>query len=155
MAIQTITYGAKTAMTMTLTSLASGTGARESTVVSNSTNKFDDAIIQVQTNGSAAGNTAAVDFYVYAALGDTTYTDAATGTDAAFTAANRKNAVWIGSVTLNGTTAVNCTLPKSVASCFGGIMPEKWGLIAVNNSGAALAASAGTISYQGITYTVA
>jgi hypothetical protein len=155
-AIQTITYGSKTAITMTLTSLGSG-NARECTVVSNTSNKYDDAIIQVQTNGSAAGNTATLDFYVYTALGDTTYADGATGSDAAFTAANRKNAIWIGSVTLNTTTAVNCTLPRSVSACFNGIMPEKWGLIAVNNSGAALSATAGNhvISYQGITYTVA
>src|SRR4051812_18590719 len=106
MAVQNITYGTKTAMTMTLTSLGSAS-ARESTVVSNTANKYDDAFVQVQTNGSAAGNTGTLDFYVYSALGDTAYADGATGTDAAFTAANRKNTVWIGSLTLNGTTAVN------------------------------------------------
>jgi hypothetical protein len=156
-AIQNITYGSKTAITLTLTSIATGTGGRASTVVSNTANKYDDAVIQIQTNGSAAGNTGTLDFYVYTALGDTTYTDGATGSDAAFTVANRLNAVWVGSVVLNGTTAVTCTLPRSIAACFGGIMPEKWGLIAVNNSGAALSATAGNhvISYQGITYTVA
>ena len=155
MAVQKIAYAAKTAITWTGTSLANGS-ARGSTAVDNTTNLYDDAIVQVQSNG-IAGATLTLDFYVYSSLSDTTYSDGATGTDAAFTAANRKNSVWIGSVTMNAATAVNATLAKSVASCFGGVMPARWGLIGVNSSGAALSATAGdhVISYQGITYTVA
>ena len=138
MAVQKIAYAAKTAIVWTGTSLANA-AARQSTVVDNTVNLYDDAIVQVQSNGIAAA-TATLDFYVYAALSDTTYSDGATGTDGTFTAANRLNAVWIGSVTMNAAVAVNCTLPKSVAACFGGIMPSKWGLIGVNNAGAALSA---------------
>lgn len=154
MATRLSAYGARTAIVLTLTSLANTTGARQSTVVDNTVNKYLDVEIRVQTNGSAAGNNATLDFYVYSALGDTTYTDGCTGTDGTFTVANRKNAKYLDSITLNGTTAVVGTL-RGVAQAFGGVMPDKWGLIAINNSGAALAAAAGTIEYEGLSETVA
>ena len=154
MAIQTITYGSKTSVAITAgASLASGS-AVQSAAVDNTTNKYDDAVVQVEATGSAAGNTGTVDFFVYAALGDTNYTDAASGSDATFTAANRKNAVWLGFAAMNGTALVRSTLQRSVAQCFGGVMPSKWGFIVVNSSGAALAVAGITINYQGITYTV-
>jgi hypothetical protein len=144
-------YGSKTAITMTLTSLGNGS-ARESTAIDNTgaSAKFLDARVRVQSKGQTSG-TGLVDFYVYSALGDTTYTDSATGSDAAFTAANRRNARYAGSIQLNaGTTAER--LEFSIAQAFGGVMPDKWGLIAVNNSGAALSATAGdhVIEYQGV-----
>jgi hypothetical protein len=142
-------YGSKTTITMTLTSLANGS-ARESTVVDNTSNKFLDARVRIQTKGQASG-TSLVDFYAYSALGDTTYTDSATGTDAAFTAANRRNARYVGSIQLNAATSQE-RLEFSIAQAFGGTMPDKWGLIAVNNSGAALSATGGdhVIEYQGV-----
>lgn len=155
MAIQTILYGARTTITLTLTSLAN-TSARASTVVDNTTNLYDDVIVFVQTKGQA-GSTAGLEFYLYASDGATLYADGATGTDAAFTAANRKNSPLIDVVVLNTTTASPALLRRGVAACFNGIMPPKWGLIAINNSGGALSATAGdhVITYQGITYTVA
>lgn len=146
-------YGAKTTITLTLTSLTNGSG-RESTVIDNTSNKFLDALLRFQTNGQASG-TGLVDVYVYAALGDTTYTDAATGTDAAFTAANRRNSPYLFSVQMNAGTAVQGGL-VSVASAFNGTMPDKWGLIVINNSGATLSATAGNhvIEYEGAYQTV-
>jgi hypothetical protein len=143
-------YGARTTITWTGTSLANGS-ARESTAIDNTSNKFLDARVFVQTKGQASG-TALIDWYVYSALGNTTYSDAATGTDAAFTAANRRNSRYLGSVQMNAnTTAVQCELP-SVATAFGGTMPDKWGLICVNSSGAALSATPGdhVIEYEGV-----
>jgi len=146
-------YGTKTTITITGTSLANGS-ARESTVIDNTTNKFTDARVRVALNGQTSGS-AQVDFYVYSALGDTGYTDGATGSDAAFTAANRLNARYVGSIQMNVTTAVKGELP-SIAAAFGGVMPDKWGLIMVNNSGAALSATAGdtVIEFEGIYQTV-
>lgn len=155
MAIQTITYAAKTAIAITSgASLANAAGC-QSASVTNSANKFDDALVQAEATGSAAGNTGTVDFYVATALGDTSFSDAATGTDSAFTAANRKNSVWLGSLTMNGATLVRGMLQRSVAAAFGGVMPERWTIIAINNSGAVLAAGGITLNYAGITYTVA
>lgn len=143
-----LVYGSKTTITATLTSLANGS-ARESTVVDNTSARFRNVRFRVQTKGQTSG-TNYLDLYVYTALGDTTYTDGATGTDAAFTAANRLNARFLGSVRMNaGTAAVQANFQMSdvFADC-----PDKWGLIFVNNSGAALSATAGdhVIEYQGV-----
>lgn len=142
------TYASKATITWTGTSLANGS-ARESTVVDNTTNRYRDARIRFQTKGQTSG-TNYVDVYVYTALGDTTYTDAATGSDAAFTAANRFNSRYLGSIKCNaGTSAVQAEFQLSdiFRTC-----PDKWGLIVINNSGAALSATAGdhVVEYQGI-----
>jgi hypothetical protein len=154
MAVVNFSYAAKTAITVTLTSITTGNG-RASTVIDNTTNKYLDAIVRVQTNGQT-GATGTVDIYVYSALGDTTYTDGITGTDAAVTVANMLNAQYLDSVKMNTTTAVSKTL-RSVASAFGGVMPDKWGLLFINNSGGTLSATAGNhvVEFEGITQTVA
>ena len=131
-------FGSKTAITITLTSLANA-AARESTVIDNTSNSFLDALLRIQTNGQAGG-TATLEVYVYSALGDTTYTDGATGSDAAFTAANILNARLLTIVQMNAATAVKA-MSVSIANAFGGILPDKWGLIFKNNSGAALSLS--------------
>lgn len=154
MATVNFSYGAKTAITVTLTSL--GTSAdRASTVIDNTSTKALDYLVRVQTKGQA-GSTANLDVYVYSALGDTTYTDGITGTDAAPTAANMLNSQYLDSVKLNGTTAVSKTL-RSVASAFGGVTPDKWGLLFVNNTGGVLSATGGdhVIEFEAITQTVA
>ncbi len=143
-----LVYGSKTTITCTLTSLGSGS-ARESTVIDNSSTKFRNLRIRVQSKGQASG-TNYVDVYAYTALGDTTYTDGATGSDAAFTAANRLNSRFIGSVKMNAATAaVQAELQTADAfpDC-----PDKIGLIFINNSGAALSATAGdhVIEYEGV-----
>ena len=141
-------YGTKTTITWTGTSLANGS-ARESTAIDNSATGFADVHIRVQTKGQTSG-TSYVDVYVYEALGDSTYTDGATGSDAAFTAANRLNSRYLGSIKMNaGTTAVQAAFKLS--DIFGTV-PAKWGLILINNSGAALSATAGdhVVEYQGV-----
>lgn len=146
-------YAAKATITCTLTSLANGS-VRESTVVDNTSGLYIDALLRIKTNGQASG-TSVCRIFAYAALGDTTYTDLATGSDAAFTAGVR-NSVYVGSVQMNSATAVTAG-PLSIASAFGGTLPDKWGLIIVNNSGAALSATAGdhVLEYEGVYLTVA
>lgn len=137
-------YGAATAITVTLASLASGSG-RASAVVANGTDKFLDALVRLTVAG-AAGTTGTVDVYAYAGLGDGTYTDVVGGTDAA---ATRRNAVWLGSIQMAASVTVVSQL-MSVAAAFGGRLPSQWGIIVVNNSGAALAGSGHAASYQGV-----
>ncbi len=147
-----LVYGSKTTITWSGapggTGLATGTGARESTVIDNTSTKYRNFRIRVQTKGKASG-TAYLDFYVYAALGDTTYTDGATGTDATFTAANRLNSRYLGSVKMNTTSAVQAEF--MLADAFPDA-PDKWGLIGINNSGAGLSDTSGdhVIEYEGI-----
>ena len=146
-----IKYGSTTAITCTLTSLAD-TAGRQSTAIDNSANLFDDALVRIKTNGQAGG-TGILEVYAYAAVGDTIYSDSATGSDAAFTAAGRKNSPIVGGVLLNAATGV-VSGPMSIADAFGGRLPHKWGLIFVNQSGAALSATAGDhdLDYIGVYY---
>lgn len=140
------TYAAKATITWTGTSLGNGS-ARESTVIDWTSTKCADARVRIQSKGQTSG-TNYVDWYVYTALGDTTYTDGATGSDAAFTAANRFNSRYLGSQKMNaGTSATQVELQLS--DIFGS-MPDKWGLIGINNSGAALSSTAGdhVLEYQ-------
>lgn len=147
-------YATKGTVTVTLTSLANGS-ARESTVIDNTSNKYVDYFLRVKTNGVASG-TGQVNVYGYAGLGDTTYTDGATGTDAAFTAANRLNGPLVVSVQANAATAVTAG-PISVRAAFGGTLPDKFGFIFVNNTGQALSATGGdhVVEVQGVYHTVA
>jgi hypothetical protein len=146
-------YSTKATIVCTLTSLANA-AARESTFIENEVNLYLDALVRIKTNG-LAGSTLLVDIYVYASLDDTDYTDGATGTDAGFTAANRRNAKYLASVQLAGATQVKAFL-GSIAQVFGGVLPRRWGLIVINNSGAALSATAGdhVIEYEGVYATV-
>ena len=143
-------YGSKTTITCTLTSLGNN-DSRESTVVDNTTTKFLNALLRIKTKGNDASSTGTLLIYGYAALGDTTYTDAATGSDAAFTSANIRNAVLIGAVQLNANTSAVTWGPRSIAWAFGDVLPDKWGLIFQNSSGAALSATAGdhVIEFEG------
>lgn len=142
-------YGSKTSILMAMTSITSATGA-QSTVIDNTATLYLDSRVFVISNG-IAGGTALLDFFVYSGLGDTTYTDGATGTNGSFTSANRRNSRYLGSIQMNSTTTVKGELP-GVASAFGGVMPDKWGLIALNNSGATLGAGATDhgVWYQGV-----
>lgn len=141
-------YATKATITCTLTSLANGS-SRESTAIDNTTNLFKDAMVRIKTNGQASG-TGVLRVFVYAALGDTDYSDLATGSDASFTAGLR-NSAFLGAVQMNSATGVVAG-PFSVAAAFGGILPSKWGLIVLNNSGAALSATAGhhVLEYEGV-----
>lgn len=148
-----IAYAAAATITLTGTSLGNGS-ARESTVVDNTTNLYVDALLRVQSKG-AAGGTGLLLVYAYAALDDTTYTDGATGSDAAFTAGNILNSALVAAITMNAANAIVAG-PYSVAAAFGGRLPAKWGIIIKNSSGAALSATAGdhVFKFNGVTYTV-
>lgn len=145
-------YSALATVTITLTSLADGS-ARESTVIDNTSNKYLDLILRAQSRCSGAA-TGQVNIYAYASLSDTTYTDGATGSDAAFTAANRLNSKLVGSLQMNGTSPAS--LVESVRAAFGGTLPSKVGFIFVNAAGAALSATAGhhIVEVQGVYATV-
>lgn len=156
MANSKISYAAATSMTTTgLLSLANGAGW-QSDVVDNTTNLYDDYLFRVTRLAATTSGTGLVDFYAFAALSDTTYTDGATGTAGSFTSASRLNSAYIGSVTMNTITAV-VGAPFSVAAAFNGTMPSKWGVIGLNNSGSALTSLGAAIQmhHQGVFYTIA
>jgi hypothetical protein len=143
------------AITLTLAGLAdSATVGRASTVISNVTDLFIDALVflNIKTGGTSAGDKA-VYVYAYGSVnGGTDYTDGVTGTDAGFTMPDPPNLRLIGVISTPAITTTYKGGPFSVASAFGGVLPERWGLFLRNKSGGALDATEGNHLkvYQGI-----
>lgn len=148
-------YGAAgQAITCTLAALANA-GARESTVVDNSANLYLDALVQLQVKSNAAGTVATgyVDVYAYGTVdGGTTYSDSATGADAGITLTSPPNARMIGRINVVANAVTYQGHPMSVAAAFGGVLPDHWGIIVMNGTGAALDAveAAHLKLYQGV-----
>ena len=167
MATVTSNYAASAAITITLALLASSTAktvGRESTAVSNATNKYVDALVggKITTGTSpTAGKT--IEVWVYGAVNDTpTYPDVLDGTDSdeTFTDDGSKfSAMKLAKVinTDNTSDQTYWVAPFSVAQLFGGIMPTHWGVFVAHDTGVALNATAGNheFKYTGVKYDVA
>ena len=155
-------YGASgQVITCTLTSLAdSSTAGRESTSISNASDKFLDVLIQgkikTQNSGSIASPSAVFVWAYASADGGSDWPDTVTGTDAAITLNNPNQLKLLG---LIYAAAINTQYkggPWSLASLYVGRMPEQWGIVVVNDTGTALSAT-GTdhvFEYQGVYGTV-
>lgn len=145
-------YGTSTALTLTLASLSSSTTTgRESTAVDNSSNKFLDALVQVKIalqTGTPA-NDKAVYIYCYGSEDGSTYTDNATGTDASITLRVPTALKLAGIIPCPDSGALTYEgHPFSVASCFGGVLPRKWGIVVRNYTGVTFSATEGDHSYK-------
>jgi hypothetical protein len=140
------------AITITLASLANNS-ARASTVIDNSSNLFLDALVQLHIrSGSGVSASGYVSIYVYGtADGGSNYTEGATGSDAAITLTVPPNAKLIGIINIVASTTTYKAGPFNVAAAFSGVLPEKWGIIVENKTGAALDSTEGNHAkfYQG------
>jgi hypothetical protein len=142
------------AITITLAGLATA-AARASTAIDNATNKHQDALVMLKVKTNAAGVVATgyVEVLAYGTVdGGTTYTEGATGSDAGITLSAPTNARTIGIMNANAVATTYSAGPWSVAAAFGGTLPEKWGIIVRNQTGAALDATEGNHAklYQGV-----
>jgi hypothetical protein len=145
------------AITCTITSLGN-TDQRQSTAVDNTSNLWLDALvfIQVKSASSSTSATGSVNLYAYGtADGGTLYTDTATGTDGSITLTSPPNMRLIGVVNVVANSTTYNAGPFSVAQAFGGILPDHWGVVVENVSGASLDSSVGSVFYQGVYQTVA
>lgn len=161
MATVTLNYAgaAGTAITLTLTSLANGIW-RQSASVDNTSNLYVDALvggsIQVGTTPTLGGT---IDIYAYGqydASGE--YTAGASGSDADYTADGEQYLLKpVATIIVDADSDIDYEWgPTSIAQAFGGIMPQRWGLVVENNTGSTLNAT-GTnnkTAYTGIKYTV-
>lgn len=149
-------YGAAgQALTITLTSLADA-AARESLVVNNAVDKYLDVLIscklKIANSGSISAPSAAT-VYAYASVdGGSEFPDTVTGADAAITLNNPTQLKVLGLVYA---AAINTTYkggPWSLASLYGGKMPERWGVVVLNDVGTTLSATGSdhAVEYQGI-----
>jgi hypothetical protein len=148
-------------ITVSLASLAdSATAGRESTVIDNTSNVFLDALvtgkIKPQNSGSIIAPSAVYVWAYGTTDNGTTYPDTVTGSDAAITMNSPNQLRLLGVINV---IAINTTYiggPWSVASCFGGRLPQKWGIVVQNDCGTALSATGGdhVFQYQGVYQTV-
>ena len=139
------------AFTITLTSLASA-AFQGSAAIDNTTNLFLDALVfvQIKTNAAGVSTQGFINVYAYGtANGGTTYTDGATGTNALQTPSSPPNLRLIGVITANANGSTYNGGPMSVAAAFGGILPDHWGIVVENKTGASLDAATGAAWYQG------
>ncbi len=145
-------YGSNNqALTCTITSLANN-GQRSSAAVDNTSNLYLDALVQaiIKSNASGTSATGYVNVYAYGtADGGTTYPDG-TGTNAGVTLTSPPNLRLIGVINVVANATVYNSEPMSVAAAFGGILPDHWGIVIENKTGATLDASVGSAFYQGI-----
>jgi hypothetical protein len=142
-------------LTITLNSLADD-AKRESTAVNNATNCFLDALVQVKiATNTSTDSTGDKCVYVYAygtTDGGTTYSGNAAGTDGAFGTDPQQlsNCRLIGVIGAPTQNKVYESDAMSVASAFGGVLPQRWGIIVHNKTGQTLKASDCSARYQGL-----
>ena len=141
------------AITITVASLANA-AARQSAAVDNTANVFCDALLSVRLKtGTTTANTS-INIYAYGTTsGGTRYTGGATGSDAAYTIVSQTPLILLGRIGIPDTTARTYDSgPFSMSAAFGGTLPDHWGIVIDNESGAALDATGGNhvIEYQGV-----
>lgn len=152
-----IAYGAEQTLTVTnLHSLAnSATAGWQSAAVDNTSDKFVDvmAYLVLDFANTAPANSKGVFVFVYSGIGSS-YTNPASGSEGTITlpdvTANPLSLRPLGFVPYVTQDEIVESPHWSVAQAFGGIMPQKWGLVLMNHSGAALAASGNTAKYYGV-----
>lgn len=159
-------YAGWTAITITLASLATSstwTVGRESTVVDNTSNLYDDVLVAGRiTTGTTTATSAAILVYAYSVIDTSTYPTPFTGSDAGLTLTSANQAggfLKLAAVLTTHTSAETSVAHEfafGLAQLFGGIVPPKWGLFVAHNTNVNLHATAGNhvINYNGITYTV-
>lgn len=159
------------ALTITLASLATSStkvAGRESTVVDNSSNLYDDYLVSGQiTVGTTPTVSTQIEVWVYAPLkiasSTATYpvatATALTGSDAAATfEIDQKNQLKLAGVAnIIATSDRAYSFNFSIAQLFGGVVPIKWGLFVTHATGVNLNATAGNhwFHWTGVTYTSA
>ena len=163
MATTKTAYSAATALTVTnLHSLASSaTAGWQSSVVDNTTDLYLDAIVQVVLDfaNTAPANSKGAYVFAYGGLESGVYSNPASGTQGSITlldvTTTPQNLRTLGFLPYTTADEVAEGSPLSVAAAFGGVLPPYWGLVIINHSGAALAASGNTVKWRGLTQTVA
>lgn len=130
---------------------------RESDAIDNGALGLIDALVQVQaivTAGAPAGDANCLVFAYGSAQGGAKFSGGARGQDGLFGTNPGQlvlNCPPIGILTFDAANEVFTSDCMSIAAAFGGIMPEDWGIIVLNQSGQALGDTKNRAWYQGIT----
>lgn len=152
--VHNITYSTtNTAMTITLANL-SNAAARSSVYIDNSSTLYFDASLLVKVgNAVTTGTDNAVYIYGYGSQ-NTTLFPVSSGTDAAVVT-TPTNLPLLGIISYSNPpfTSSNLTLyVGSLAQSFGGNLPEYWGIVIDNRTGASLVNTATnhSVTYSGV-----
>lgn len=155
-------YASSSNLTITLASLASDTNllaGRESSEYDNTSNLYQDVLLGGKiTTGTSPTDGKEIRVYVAALINDSTYPDVFDGTDSneTITSAGIRDgaglqAIWVQQ-TNNTSDRTYPFGPTSVASLFNGILPKKFVVFVVHNTGVNLNSTAGNhvISVTGV-----
>lgn len=137
-----------TTHTITLASLASDASlvaGRAGTAIDNTTEDAMDAVLGgFITTGTSPTASRQIEVWVYGSYDGTTYSGDATGTDANLTPSSKMTLKLAQVIPTDATSDKKYSFcAGSVAALFGGVMPRKWGVFVVHNTGVALNATAG------------
>lgn len=143
-----IDYGSPSSFTISLNSLAGG-NSRQSTAIDNSSTKYAEALVFGQiTSGTSVSANGRVYVYIFGSIdGGTSYTGGAGASDASFTTANTAGLIPIGQAVVNADSTAFKFGPISIANAVG-YLPERWGIVITNGSGASFASSGHSIGWQ-------
>lgn len=147
--------GNNEAIAITINGLASD-AKRESTAIDNSVNCFLDALVQVRVaTNTTADSTSDKSVYIHAygtADGGTSCSGNASGSDAVFGTDPQQlsNCRLIGVVYAPTQNRIYESDLISVACAFGGLLPQRWGIIVHNRTGQTLKAGDCSAVYQGL-----
>lgn len=142
-------------LSITLDALADD-AYRQSLVVENTYKRYFDALVQLQVNVTAGAPAGDKNCLVYAyggAGGGAPFSGGASGLNEEFGSVVGQlisNCPLLGIVTLDAASEVFTSDVFSIASAFGGVVPDEWGIIVMNQSGQVLAAANNKAWYQGI-----
>lgn len=169
MATVSVVYTGPTAITCGLASTATSAtfvAGRESDQVDNTTNLYDDALVQGFTTVGTSPTTATqILVYVWGSHTSLVSTnrdvlDGADSTETITSVGVRDSFLKCAAIISVDSTTSDRKYefgPFSVASLFGGSMPQFWGLFVAHNTGVNLNATGGNheVKYTGVKYTVA
>lgn len=131
-------------MTITLASLANGSGRAGTAIVNTSTLAISaDIEVLIKTNAAGTSATGYVSVYLIRSADGTTYDDSFAGTDAAYTPVN---AILLG--TINAVANATSYVKIFDTAELGLSLPQKWSIGIVNSSGAAFDSTAGNLAVR-------
>lgn len=150
------------AVTSWTTTLAGGEQA-SSAIVDNTSNKYDDALVGgTITFGASHVDGDIVSIYAWGNYDIATSTDLTGGIGTLFAGADQeeidgtditlRNMYLLTTVVCDAASNVQHWGPIAIAPSFGGVLPEKWGLLADNEDASAALGAVATLGYTGITF---
>ena len=135
-----LSYGSVQNLTSTVNSLTSGSSVSLG-VIDNTTALALDFLVEVSgTSGASVSGSQTVDIFAISSVDGTNYSDT-----------NVNNMHKIGYLFFNAGSTTVRSASMSIAQAFGGIVPPKVTIYAINNTGANLGASGGAGQYRSVT----